>query len=255
MDELLIWLYLFIYFYLLKHVWDFAKKFVQFLHTLQRNPKELFGQPNTSEFYDLIFDHIYHDMSEIPSWLMAQRVESACNVEDLSLILGSKRSPGEENGNALQYSCLENPMNGGAWRPTGLQSIGSQRVRQNWTTSFSLSSWHETIWLAEYSACSHDLAYPGVCLSSVASFSGFLLYHRKADPSKLQFPGSHDSKLLTASGQEEEPADIWRWTKEKIRILLSILFLLCSILLSSSVTPASFHQVCWVPDSTEWLWL
>ena len=45
---------------------------------------------------------------------MAQRVESACNVEDLSLILGSKRSPGEENGNALQYSCLENPMNGGA---------------------------------------------------------------------------------------------------------------------------------------------
>ena len=185
--------------------------------------------------------------------LMAQKVVSACNVEDLSLIPGSERSPGEENGNALQYSCLENPMNGGAWRPTGLQSIGSQRVRHNWTTSFSLSSWHETIWLAEYSACSYDLAYPGVCLPSVASFSGFLLYHRKADPSKLQFPGSHDSKLLTACGQEEEPADIWRWTKEKFRILLSVLFLLCSILLSSSVTPASFHQVCWVPDSTEWL--
>ena len=51
---------------------------------------------------------------------MAQRVESACNVEELSLIPGSERSPGEENSNPLQYSCLENPMSGGAWRPTGL---------------------------------------------------------------------------------------------------------------------------------------
>ena len=40
---------------------------------------------------------------------------SACNVGDLGLILGSGRSPGEGNGNPLQYSCLENPMDGGAW--------------------------------------------------------------------------------------------------------------------------------------------
>ena len=39
---------------------------------------------------------------------------SACNVGDLDSIPGSGRSPGEENGNPLQYSCLENPMNGGA---------------------------------------------------------------------------------------------------------------------------------------------
>ena len=39
----------------------------------------------------------------------------ACNVGDLGLIPGSGRSPGEENGNPLQYSCLENPMDGGAW--------------------------------------------------------------------------------------------------------------------------------------------
>jgi len=31
------------------------------------------------------------------------------------LIPGSGRSPGEGNGNPLQYSCLENPMDGGAW--------------------------------------------------------------------------------------------------------------------------------------------
>ena len=54
--------------------------------------------------------------------------ESACNVEDLSSIPGSGRSPEEENGNPLHYSCLENPMDRGAWWATGLQSIGSQRV-------------------------------------------------------------------------------------------------------------------------------
>ena len=40
---------------------------------------------------------------------------SACNVWDPGLILGSGRSPGEGNGNPLQYSCLENPMDRGAW--------------------------------------------------------------------------------------------------------------------------------------------
>ena len=40
---------------------------------------------------------------------------SAYNVGDLGLIPGLGRSPGEENGNPLQYSCLENPMDGGAW--------------------------------------------------------------------------------------------------------------------------------------------
>ena len=40
--------------------------------------------------------------------------ESACNVGDLSSIPGSGRSPGEGNGNPLQYSCLKNPMARGA---------------------------------------------------------------------------------------------------------------------------------------------
>ena len=41
--------------------------------------------------------------------------ESACNVGDLGSIPGSGRSPGEGHGNPLQYSCLENPLNRGAW--------------------------------------------------------------------------------------------------------------------------------------------
>ena len=40
---------------------------------------------------------------------------SAWNVGDLGSIPGLGRSPGEGNGNPLQYSCLENPMEGGAW--------------------------------------------------------------------------------------------------------------------------------------------
>ena len=40
---------------------------------------------------------------------------SACNAGDLGLIPGLGRSPEEGNGNPLQYSCLENSMDGGAW--------------------------------------------------------------------------------------------------------------------------------------------
>ena len=41
---------------------------------------------------------------------------SAYNAGDLGSVPGSGRSPGEGNGNPLQYSCLENPMDGGAWK-------------------------------------------------------------------------------------------------------------------------------------------
>ena len=41
--------------------------------------------------------------------------DSACNAGDLSSVPGLGRSPGEGNSNPLQYSCLENPMDLGAW--------------------------------------------------------------------------------------------------------------------------------------------
>ena len=46
--------------------------------------------------------------------------ESACNMEDLGSITGLGRSPGGEHGNPLQYSCLETPMDRGAWRANSL---------------------------------------------------------------------------------------------------------------------------------------
>ena len=44
--------------------------------------------------------------------------ESAYNVGDLGLIPGLGRSPGGGHGNPLQYSCLEDPMDRGAWQAT-----------------------------------------------------------------------------------------------------------------------------------------
>ena len=57
--------------------------------------------------------------------------ESAYNAGDPGLIPGSGRSPGERNGNPLQYSCLENPMDRGAWQAT---VHGVARVRHDLAT-------------------------------------------------------------------------------------------------------------------------
>ena len=54
--------------------------------------------------------------------------ESACSAGDLGLTPGLVISPEEGHGNPLQYSCLENSMDRGAWQA---QSMGSQRVRQD----------------------------------------------------------------------------------------------------------------------------
>ena len=45
-------------------------------------------------------------------------VKSACNAGDQGLSPGSGKSPGEEHGNPLQYSCLENSIDRGAWQAT-----------------------------------------------------------------------------------------------------------------------------------------
>ena len=44
--------------------------------------------------------------------------ESACSAGDMGSIPGSARAPGEGNGDPSQYSCLENPMDGGIWSTT-----------------------------------------------------------------------------------------------------------------------------------------
>ena len=59
--------------------------------------------------------------------LSSAGTESACNIGDIGLIPGLGRAHGEGNGNPLQCSCLENPMDRGAWKATvpGLQELDS----------------------------------------------------------------------------------------------------------------------------------
>ena len=56
---------------------------------------------------------------------------NAGDMRDTGSIPGLGRCPGERNGNPLQYSCLENPIDRGTWWAT--QSMGSQRVRHDWS--------------------------------------------------------------------------------------------------------------------------
>ena len=69
--------------------------------------------------------------------------ESTCNMGDPGLISESGRSPGEGNGNPLQYSCLENPMDRGAWWPTvhGVAKDKTERL----TSSLSSHSYLGTV--------------------------------------------------------------------------------------------------------------
>ena len=53
---------------------------------------------------------------------------TACNAGDPGSIPGWGKSPGEGNGNPLQYSCLENPMEGGAWEAT-VHGVAKSRTR------------------------------------------------------------------------------------------------------------------------------
>ena len=65
---------------------------------------------------------------------------SACNVGDLGSIPGSGRSPGEGNGNPLQYSCLENHMDRGTWWATVHRVARSRTRLSDRATSLSLFS-------------------------------------------------------------------------------------------------------------------
>ena len=59
--------------------------------------------------------------------------ESVCNSGDLGSVPGSGRSLGEGNGNPLQYSCLENPMDRGAWQAKfhGVTRVGHDLVTKS----------------------------------------------------------------------------------------------------------------------------
>ena len=88
-------------------------------------------QINFQNYFEMIFYNT-NDFSLLTS-LVAQMVKNLpANAVDSGLIPGLGKDPGEGNGNPLQYSCLENSMNRGAWKAT---SMRLQRVGHDLATS------------------------------------------------------------------------------------------------------------------------
>ena len=86
----------------------------------------------------------------LPGWHGGK--ESICQAGDMGLIPGLGRSPGEENGNPHQYSCLENPLD--CEEPGGLESMGSQRIKHSLLTEqahiLCLLKWQVTFFVHIY---------------------------------------------------------------------------------------------------------
>ena len=74
-------------------------------------------------FIKIQFHTVYKFYLNPPWWL---NEETSCNTGDWSLIPGLERYPGKGNGNPLQYSCLSNSMDRGAWRAIvhGVEKVG-----------------------------------------------------------------------------------------------------------------------------------
>ena len=83
-------------------------------------------------YYFLLFSFRFHE--GFPGG--SDDKASACNAGDPGLIPGLGRSPGEGNGNPLQYSCLENSMDGGAWQDL-VHGVFQPRVLE-WVCHFLL---------------------------------------------------------------------------------------------------------------------
>ena len=72
----------------------------------------------------------------LPWWIRwLKKKKSACNAGDVGSIPGSGRSPGEGNGNPLQYSFLENSMDRGSWQATVPGVTKSWTRLSDWTTT------------------------------------------------------------------------------------------------------------------------
>ena len=83
--------------------------------------------------------------SELPQWLSGK--EPVCNAGDpgdAGSVPGLGRSPVEGNGNPLQYSCLENPMEGGAWQAT-VHGVAKSRTRLSDFTILYMQGTHTSV--------------------------------------------------------------------------------------------------------------
>ena len=85
--------------------------------------------------------------------------KSVCNAGDSGAIPGSGRSPGGGNGNPLQYSCLGNPMDRGAWRATVHRVAGSDTTELLTVEIGSLNEGHRSEWFWAWTSRTYSLFY------------------------------------------------------------------------------------------------
>ena len=124
------------------------------------------------------FSHIYRGLKGASQAMLEVKnpPTNSGDVGDLGAIPGTGRSPGEANGTPLQYSCLENPMDGGAWRAI-VHGVAKSWTWLKWlrtqNTTISLSSYKEVTYtmmrqwqestFTEYGLCSFNPPRKGGC--------------------------------------------------------------------------------------------
>ena len=101
--------------------------------------------------------HIHVWRNKVGQFNQSKDNESACNAGDLSSIPGLGRSPGGRPGNPLQYSCLENPVDRGAWRaysPQGRkESVTTEQLTlSRFTCRSVLQAWYVFLFAILWSA-------------------------------------------------------------------------------------------------------
>ena len=136
----------------------------------------------------------------LPWWIVGK--EPTCSAEDPGSIPGWGRSPGEGNGNPLQYSCLENPMDRAAWRAT-VHEVSESQTWLSSSTTFCyvriFAGREELSWLFLWvPGDPRGSAHPGV--------PNFCCRHRSPIDLPRVTPGSFGASNLRSVSNE---LDLW----------------------------------------------
>ena len=125
--------------------------------------------------------------------------ESVCNAGDPGLIPGLEKFHGEGNSSQLQYSCLENFMDRGAW---WLQSMWSQRIRRDWVTN---AAGRLPLAYQEAAHLSFERVNPNILSSTIGCLSTFAS------------TAPHASTLAWKIPWMEEPGRLWSMGSLRVR--------------------------------------
>ena len=143
-----------------------------------------------------------------PTWCSDK--ECACQAGDLSSVPGWGRSPGEENGNPVQHSCLGSAMDRGAWQAT------VHGVSKESDTSELLSTEHFLLVWTPLPQCIFPLWIPVFSMKQFSKSS-------KMPPSPAQ------SAMISCKAEQPQYSGtvplIWQWTQDCFEHLFSFLFI------------------------------